>query len=109
MRESLEIPFADPRLLLDLLVRRVLVLDGFVSAERLIFSVVIISHAIAVLPRTFVSIPPKEIVAISASRKSATVTAEDVLPARISTYPTTPWIFVRSFFVVEVVVVTVDP
>ena len=47
--------------------------------------------------------------AISAGCESAIVAAKDVLPARIFTDLTVPWIFFSLVFVQEIVVVTVDP
>lgn len=91
--------------------RCISILDGFIFADRLIVSViVVVPNAKPELPpRIFASIPAEEIVAVSAGRESAMVAAKDVFPARILTDLTAPWILFRfAFLVVEVVVVTVD-
>lgn len=109
-RESLESLFAGSKLQYIKFARRILILDGFVSADRLVVSViVVVPSAQPEPPRIFASIPAEEIVAISAGRESAMFAAKDEYPGRILTDLTAPWILFRfTSLVVEVVVITVD-
>lgn len=87
------------------------VLDAFVTADRLIISVIVVVAVTkpGLFPRILTPIPTEEIMAVSAGRKAAMVAAKDVLPARVFTDLTVPRTRCRLVpFVTEIVMVTID-